>query len=463
MGLEGKKALVVGAGISGIWAAKLLAAKGAEVVLNDQAQLDSTKFENLNGISLKGGGHRADIFENKDLIVLSPGVPTELEPIATLLSKAKKSGSEIIGETELAARFVTAPIIAVTGTNGKSTTTTLLAKMFELEEKKVFSGGNLGTPLCQYVLNNNDAHIIVLEVSSFQLEKIVSFKPFISIMLNISADHLDRYNSMGDYVEAKNRIFMNQSPSDYAIINAEDKIITKLSSKIEAVIVPFGATKKHRDGIFLKNKYIASEIDGHKVLFDSKVIESMGGHNLENCMAAIGAALLCDISIKSIIKGIEEFVGLPHRMEYVDSARNVSFYDDSKATNVGALIKSLETIENKVILIAGGKDKGGSYAPLKSLLRKNARALVLIGEAAQRMKESLGDDVNTLVAKDMEDAVSNAWCMAKEGDMVLLSPACSSFDMFSGYGERGDAFKKAVKKILSNVKKNNFKKPAVAH
>ena len=264
-------------------------------------------------------------------------------------------------------------------------------------------------------------------------------------------------------LKRKNRIFMNQSQNEYAIVNVEDEIINKLSSNIGAKIVPFGTSKTHSGGIYLNGKSIASEIEGHKALFDAKVIETMGQHNLENCMAAIGAALLCDISTQSITKGFEEFVGLPHRMEYVDSAKNISFYDDSKATNVGALIKSLEAVANKVVLIAGGKDKGGSYAPLKKPLKEKARALVLIGEAAQRMEEALSNDVETVIADSMEDAVTKAWQRAKEGDMILLSPACSSFDMFSGYGERGDAFKKSVKRILSAKKEDNFKEPALAH
>ncbi|MBE9504417.1 MAG: UDP-N-acetylmuramoyl-L-alanine--D-glutamate ligase, partial [Proteobacteria bacterium] len=262
MELRGKNCLVIGAGKSGLAAARLLAGKGATVVVNDKAELGHLEFHEAENITLRGGGHNDDIFKNQDLIVLSPGVPANVKPLSDLLAQAEVEGAEIISEIELASRYVKAPIIAVGGTNGKSTTTTLLANMLELGGKKVFSGGNLGTPFCQHVLNDEEADIIVLEVSSFQLERIKTLRPFISILLNISADHLDRYKSMEEYIDAKNRVFMNQCSSDYAVINGEDESVRQLSSAIRAGIVPFGVKTRHSGGVYMSNNYLTSEIEG---------------------------------------------------------------------------------------------------------------------------------------------------------------------------------------------------------
>lgn len=454
MDLKEKNCLVIGAGKSGIAAARLLARNGAKVVVNDKAELDHLEFHEAENITLRGGGHNDDIFKNQDLIVLSPGVPANVKPLSDLLAQAEVEGAEIISEIELASRYVKAPIIAIGGTNGKSTTTTLLANMLELGGKKVFSGGNLGTPFCQHVLNGEEADIIALEVSSFQLEGIKTFRPFISILLNITSDHLDRYKSMEEYIDAKNKIFMNQCSGDYAVVNDEDERVKQLTSEITARIIPFGVNKQHKGGVYMSNNCLTSEMEGHKVMLDGELLKNMGRHNLENVMAAVAAAILCDVSPQSISQAIEGFVGLPHRMEYVADVCGISFYDDSKATNVGALLRSLETVEQKVILIAGGKDKGGSYDCLKGIIRDKVNGLVLIGEAARGMREALGSKLKTFMADNMEEAVEHAWHLASEGDMILLSPACSSFDMFSNYSERGDAFKEAARSLVARIEDN---------
>jgi len=449
--LKDKKSLVIGAGKSGIAAARLLARESADVILNDLSDLSHLGYLKDEGISIEGGGHSAAVFEGRELIVLSPGVPADSSPLLELLAGAIADGAEIISEIELGSRFVDAPVIAVAGTNGKSTTTTLIGHILERSGKKVFAGGNLGTPLCQFILDGDFADILVLEVSSFQLERIETFKPFISIMLNISPDHLDRYRSMDEYVAAKGNLFMNQDSGDYAVLNMDDELVSGISSGIRAKIVPFGGVTEHCGGVYLKGDSIVSEIDGHHAGISASLLDRIGRFNMDNVMAAFAAALLCEVPEDIIVSAIDGFKGLTHRMEYVGDICGVRFFDDSKATNVGALMKSLEGIEGKVILIAGGKDKGGSYEPLKDIVAEKVKELILIGEAAAKMKEVLGGKTRTTIAATMEDAVGHAWTLAGEGESVLLSPACSSFDMFKSYAERGDAFKDAVKSLASGI------------
>jgi len=448
MNLKGINALVVGAGKSGVAAAMFLAARGANVLLNDRSDMGHLKALEKEGISLVSGEHRAELFIDKELIVLSPGVPANAHPLSQVISDAELSGAEVISEVELASRFVKAPVIAVAGTNGKSTTTSLIGEILEHGGKKVFTGGNLGVPFTQYALESDLADTVVLEVSSFQLERIERFRPWISVLLNITPDHLDRYGSMKEYVEAKGRLFMNQEPEDFAVVNMDDNIVAEFSSQINARIIPFGSVRPHPGGVYLKGANIVSDIEGKKAEFNLESIDPDGIHNPENLMASIAVSLLCDIPQKLTIEAIEGFRGLSHRMEYAGERSNVRFYDDSKATNVGALMKNLETVKKKVVLIAGGKDKGGAYEPLVKLVSGKVRGLVLIGEAAGKIRAALGESAPTVLASSMEEAVDRAWSLARSGDIVLLSPACSSFDMFTGYAERGDVFKRAVLRLI---------------
>lgn len=458
MELKGKKCIVVGAGKSGLSAARFLAGMGAEVVLNDRADLEAlfgpkekVQFEE-EGIDLAGGGHHAELFLDRALIVLSPGVPASAQPLASVLADAEKRGAEVISELELGYRFIDARLIAVTGTNGKSTVTTLLETVLAKAGKKVFAGGNLGTPLTEYLIGGDRADIAILEVSSFQLERIKDFRPFISIMLNVTADHLDRYASMDAYVEAKKRIFMNQTEGEFAILNMDDERVAGFASSIKAMTIPFGLTGHGAGGVFIDGERIISDIEGRKASIEISLFEKNGIYNVENAMAVFAAAMLCGLSGKQFCAGLEEFEPLPHRMQRVGEYMGIGFYDDSKATNVGAAVNSLENAKGRVVLIAGGKDKGGSYEPLKEIVREKAKGVVLLGEAAATISSALAGTAHIIFAEGMKDAVIQAFKLASKGDSVILSPACSSFDMYKNYMDRGLAFQEAVRTLISEMK-----------
>lgn len=461
MELKDKKTIVVGAGKSGISAARFLASKGAKVTLNDVTSLEQLKGIEEEGISLEGGGHRASLFEEKDIIVLSPGVPANAGPLCSILAMAEKRGAEIISEIELGSRFISAPIIAVAGTNGKSTTTAFIGELLANAGNEVFVGGNIGIPLTEYLLEGAKADYIVLEVSSFQLERISTFRPFVSILLNITADHLDRYDSMAEYIEAKKRLFMNQGEGDFAIVNGGDKIAASLMPHIKASIVPMNGCNNKGVGTTLSGEKIVARAGDNKREISLADVKNSAISHIENVMAALGVACICDITEKVFSDTLKFFKGLPHRMELAGSVSGISFYDDSKATNVGAVVKTLQSVDSKVILIAGGKDKGGSYGPLKPVFKEKVKSLVLIGEAAPAMEAALGKVVETVRAASMDDALEKAWVKAKEGDLIVLSPACSSFDMFSDYAERGRVFKEAVSRLIAGEAGNRTYKEEV--
>jgi len=442
--LKGKKCIVVGGGKSGISAARFLLSKGASVTINDRASLEGLKELEGLGVLLEGGSHSSSFFEGKDVVVVSPGVPTDIEPLSTILAEAEKSGAEIISEIELASRFISAPIIAIAGTNGKSTTTAFIGELLGNSGKEVFVGGNIGIPLTEYLLEGGSADYIVLEVSSFQLERISTFKPYISILLNITADHLDRYKSMDEYVAAKKQLFMNQDGNDYAIANVTDEIISAFVPQIKAHLIPLGGTNESGEGIYLSGDAIVVKAENIKSEVSLSQIRCSAISHVENVMAALGVAAICSVSEKVFTETLKSFKGLSHRMELVARAGGISFYDDSKATNVGAVNKTLEGIDGKVVLIAGGKDKGGSYEPLKTVVKDKVRVLILIGEAANAIEAAIGSEVETVRASSMDDAVMKALDKALDGDSVVLSPACSSFDMFSDFAERGRVFKASV-------------------
>lgn len=456
MELKGKKSIVVGAGKSGISAARFLAMRGAEVILNDQADLAAKpemKQLEKEGIVIAGGGHLTELFSDRELIVLSPGVPATALPLASMLADAEKRGAEVISELELGYRFTDAKVIAVTGTNGKSTVTTLLEKILAKAGKKVFAGGNLGTPLTEYLIDGDDkADIAILEVSSFQLERIKNFRPFISIMLNVTADHLDRYASMDDYVEAKKRIFMNQAVGDFAILNMDDERVARFAPSIKAVTIPFGVNSRQAGGVFIDGDVILSDIEGRKASIEISLFEKNGIHNIENAMATFAAAMLSGLTEKEFCAGLEGFEPLPHRMQLVGEYLGIGFYDDSKATNVGAAVNSLENAKGRVVLIAGGKDKGGSYGPLKEIVREKAKGVVLLGEAAVTISSALGGGSHIIFAEGMKEAVIQAFKLASKGDSIILSPACSSFDMYKNYIDRGMAFQESVRALISELK-----------
>jgi UDP-N-acetylmuramoylalanine--D-glutamate ligase len=436
MELSGKRVVVVGLGKSGVAAAKLCLSRGATVVGTDSAPADKISPEaKALGVELVLGGHAGAPFDAAHLIVVSPGVPNLPE-----LTQAELAGVEVIGELELASRFIEAPIVAIGGTNGKSTTTTLVGDMFNAAGLKTFVGGNLGTPAAEAVDKNYE--VVVFEVSSFQLERAPSFRPRVSVLLNITEDHLDRYPSFLAYAEAKGNAFQSQNTDDYAIIPDNDEDCRRQARRGRAQLLSFGGY-----GDYAVSGRTVTETRSGEV-FDLERSALHGRHNLENAAAAIAAARALDLSAAHIRQALAAFRPLPHRMARVASVQGVTFYDDSKGTNVGASVTALRGLsEPRGVLIAGGRDKQGAYEPLVEALEAKGRAVVVIGEAAERIAHAVGTRVPVLRAASMDEAVNKAFAQAEAGDAVLLSPACSSFDMFKSYADRGDQFVAAVQRL----------------
>jgi UDP-N-acetylmuramoylalanine--D-glutamate ligase len=449
MELKNKKALIVGFGKTGLATTHFLLKKGAAVTLADhQKKINIPKEFLEKGVLIETGEHKIETFTNQDLIVVSPGVPLIIRPII----EAQARGIEVISEIELAYRFLSTPLIAVTGTNGKTTTTSLLQHMFKISGKKTFVGGNIGTPLIECVSSGQQADYAIAEISSFQLESTKGFKPYISVLLNITEDHLDRYPSFDDYVYAKSRIFMNQKESDIAVLNFDDSHVKPLAQKINAETFYFSTKTCMEKGAYDNGAFHFCRGGGEKITFSVKDVLLKGTHNRENMLAAASVGFLCKLPEEKIRRALLTFAGLPHRMEFVDEVGSVNFFNDSKGTNVGACIKSLESLNPPIILIAGGKDKGGSYLPLKNLIKKKVKALILLGEAKKRMQEELGSTVPTVTTDSLEEAVKEAHSKAEKGDLILFSPACSSFDMFKNYEHRGECFKDLVRSLKCTTK-----------
>lgn len=439
-----RKVVVVGLGATGKATALFLQEKGAQLTVSEvrgkEALEPVISTLSSQGIAVETGGHRLETFLRAELIVVSPGVPLDSAP----LRAAAERGIEIISEIELASRSIHTPLIAVTGTNGKTTTVNLIAEIFRASGKKIFLGGNVGTPLIEYVRDGEAADYLIIEISSFQLEGIRAFKPFISVLLNIDYDHLDRYASYEDYIAAKARIFMNQSAREYAVLNADDPEVQKLSSAINATTLYFSCGKEVPQGISSRDNYLYYHNGTGTTRFTLAPLYLKGIHNLHNIMAATVVSTLCGCPPQSIEHTIKHFKGLPHRLELFQETRNIKFYDDSKATNVGSVVRALEALEPPLILIAGGKDKGGSYRPLRPLIKDKVKVLILLGEAKEKMYQELSSLTHTLLADTFEEAVKQSLQHASPGDTVLLSPACSSFDMFKNYEERGETFKTLI-------------------
>lgn len=440
MQITAKRAIVVGLGASGVSAARLLRDRGVEVIGTDSAPRDrlSPTIAEL-GIEVVAGGHTGVPFREVDLIVVSPGVPQLAELVA-----AESAGVEVIGELELACRFIDAPMIAVGGTNGKSTVTTLTALMFEQAGYRTFAGGNLGTPLSVAVGGNWER--LVVEVSSFQLERILQFKPKVSILLNVTEDHLDRYPSFLAYAEAKGNAFVRQDAEDFAVIPHGDAICEEQARRGRGHRLTFGAVGDYR----IHGRSVIEVATGTEFSLEGSRLH--GGHNVGNAAACIAAARALGVGDDSIRRAIERFEPLGHRMAFVAEHAGVRYYDDSKGTNVGASVTALLGLaEARGVLIAGGRDKLGSYEPLVDALRQKGRALVVIGEAADAIAGAAAGVLPVEKATTMVDAVARAQRLAQSGDAVLLSPACASFDMFKSYAERGDRFVEAVKTLTSSA------------
>jgi UDP-N-acetylmuramoylalanine--D-glutamate ligase len=447
MDLHGKRVLVVGMARTGIATAKFLKAKGSLVttteVKSEEEMKEAVQELKGMGLSTEWGGHQTETFLKQDLIVVSPGVDLSMDPI----QKAIRHGVRVISEIELAYHFIRVPILAITGTNGKTTTTLLIGEMLKEDGKKVGVGGNVGEPLILFADGRDRWEVLVVEISSFQLEAIEDFRPRISVLLNITEDHLDRYCSYTDYIKAKMRIFANQNSGDAAILNKDDPIVMQFGEKAKAKKVLFSMSEKIGEGAFSNGQTIFLRLAGKGEEYSLAETPLKGVHNVENMMAALTTARIFGCSKKAVQDVLRRFKGLEHRLEFVREIGGVRFYNDSKGTNVGSVVKSLQSFSEPVILIAGGKDKNGDLSPLKELVRKRVKHLILIGEAKERMNHELGGLTDTVMAKTMEEAVSLARQKAKGREVVLLSPACSSFDMFKDYKERGKVFKEAVKRL----------------
>lgn len=447
MELLNKKILVVGLARTGVAVARFLAAQGARVTvtdMKDEAAL-APLLEQLADLDIdyELGRHERHSFLMADLIVVSPGVPMDIKPL--LLAKAQRR--PVISEIELAARFLAAPIVAITGTNGKTTTTTLTGEIFAACGFKTFVGGNIGNPLIELVTSGEAVDRVVVELSSFQLEGIVDFRPQVAVLLNITEDHLDRYATYQEYIDAKLRIFENQTSADYAVLNIDDPLVAAYAGKMKARVVPMSQRQELAQGIFYCNGSIVYRWEGREELFATASFRLKGVHNIENIMAALASTLLMGCDAGQALAAVEAFAGLPHRMEFVREVRGVAWYEDSKGTNVGSVVKSLESFDSGITLIAGGKDKGGEYTPLADLVKERVSHLILIGEAKERMRNALGSLTDTHLADTLEDAVALAHRLTSPGGVVLFSPACSSFDMFKNYEERGERFKSLVRSL----------------
>ena len=455
MEIAGRKALVLGAARSGIASARFLAQRGATVALNDRKPLGEWSPGALRlkteGVGLVEGDPPSWLLDQIDLVVISPGVPTKAIPIRY----ADRRGAEVIGEVELASRFLRGRIVAITGTNGKTTTTSLIGEMLKDAGLNVQVGGNIGTALISMIDSSRDDGWNVVELSSFQLETIVDFHPAVAAVLNVTPNHMDRYETLMDYAAAKHNIFRNQTSGDVAILNADDEIVSSWAKGLRAHVVPFSVKQELAEGLLLRGRDLVSRTtDGEKVLLTRDDLQLRGTHNVENVLAALAAGLACGASPESLRETARRFQAVEHRLEEVAEIEGVRFVNDSKATSVDATTKALEAFADeagKVVLILGGKGKQAPYSPLADLIKAGVRKMILIGEDARTIESEIGNAAPFVHAQDMADAVMKGFAEAHKGDVVLLAPACASFDMFDSFEHRGRVFKEEVSSLKSRV------------
>ena len=454
MNIAGRKSLVLGAGKSGIASAKFLAERGAVVALHDKKEVENwtdaaRSLKESHNVGLISGDIPSWLLDQIDLVVISPGVPTNTIPARYV---DRKDG-EVIGEVELAYRFLKGRVVGITGSNGKTTTTTLIGELLKHSGIETQVGGNIGTPLLSLAETSTADSWTVVELSSFQLETIRDFRPNVGICLNVTPNHLDRYNSFTDYAAAKHRLFMNQTQDDVAILNADDKITAEWAGGLKANAVLFSVEHELDEGLFLRgSELVCRANDKEKVFTTRGEIFLRGLHNVENVLASLAAGLACGASVESMRETIRDFKGVEHRIEFVEEIDGVKFYNDSKATSVDATLKALEAMsENagKTVLILGGRGKNAPYAPLIDLIEKNVQALVLIGEDADNIESQLKGHTEIIRADSMAKAVKESFATARSGDVVLLAPACASFDMFKSFEERGTVFKEEVRSLAA--------------
>ena len=445
MDLNNKRVLVVGLGRSGVASALFLQSHGAKVTVSDSKPQDQLRQEIPvlldHGIAVETGRHGERTFQNQDLIVVSPGVPVDAQPLA----QARALGEQVIGEVELAAAFLTGPVVAITGSNGKTTTTTLVGEILAKAGFETLVGGNIGTPAISLVEKATPGTVTVLEVSSFQLETIHAFRPRVAVVLNVTPDHLDRHRTFEAYAAAKARVFENQQEQDFAVLNADDPTCVSMAASIKAQVFWFDRKREVDQGAFVRQGTVHLRREGreHEIMPVSE-IPLKGAHNVENVLAAICTAELMGSPPDVIRSAVREFKAVEHRLQYVATVRGVEYYNDSKATNVDATIKALESFPGKIHLILGGKDKGSDYTVLNGLLRERVKYVYTIGAAAEKIQKHIAGATKIVSSGTLDNAVTQSTANAQTGDIVLLAPACASFDQFQNYEHRGSVFKELV-------------------
>ena len=449
MDLNNKRVLVVGLGKSGVASALFLKSRGARVTVSDSKHETELRDEILllleHGITIETGGHGDRTFRGQDLIVVSPGVPFD----APQLVQARSLGESVIGEIELAAQFLQGPIVAITGSNGKTTTTSLAGEIIVAGKFPTLVGGNIGTPAITFVDQAGPSTWTVLEVSSFQLETIVAFRPRIAVILNITPDHLDRHKTFENYVNAKARIFENQRENDFTVLNADDPATVGLSKRTGGQIFWFSRKRELEKGAYVRGANIYFR-DGHfeREILPVSEVSLKGAHNLENVLAGVSIGILAGCEPEQIRQAVRNFKAVEHRLEFVARVAGVDYYNDSKATNVDATVKALESFPANIHLILGGKDKGSDYTVLNELLRQRVKRVYTIGAAAAKIESQIQGAAEIEHAETLENAVRRASESAVAGDVILLAPACASFDQFQSYEHRGRVFKEAVHSMM---------------
>lgn len=451
---KGKKVLIVGFGISGVAAAKYFSCQDAKIFVTDikprEDFLVSIELCANLKIEYEFGKHSTSLFQTADLIVVSPGVPLAMKP----LEEAKRLGIPIVNDVVLALESIKEPIIAITGTNGKTTTSTLISEMLKADGKSVFLGGNIGKSLLDYVLEGIKVDFVVVELSSFQLELLSYIKTVVSVFTNIEQDHLDHYGSMESYILAKKKLLQLSSPETFVVINDDDQSLSSFKNEGFGRLLIFKRQNPKQSGLsefvgaFLNQelRQVFCNVGSKKgESYDLTNFRLLGVHNKENFMAAVCAAKAVGVATDSIKIVIQNFKGVPHRLEFVRKKEGVYFFNDSKGTNVTSVQRSISSFQsNPIILIAGGRDKGSDFSPLVELVRKKCKVLILIGEAKEKLNRVLGDYAETYIVGTFEEAILLSYQKSRNGDVVLFSPACSSYDMFKNYEERGDRFKQLV-------------------
>ncbi len=455
MNLEGKRVLVVGLGDTGEALCSFLLHQRAQVKVSEKKKPEELSqkisFWGEKGVTIEAGKHNQKSFIEADLIVLSPGVPWLPE-----LEAARAKGVKIISEIELAYKFLKGKVVGITGSNGKSTTATLTQKILEEGGLETYLAGNIGTPLISFVENSKDNHIYVTEISSFQLKHIEQFRASVSVLLNISPDHLDWHPSFNDYYEAKKKLIVSQRKNDIAILNRDDPLVWALKEEGKFQVYAFSRKRNVSRGCFLQGDWIVLSDKKEEKLIRTSVIPLLGIHNQENIMASALVGYILGIPVSRIEEPIRSFRGLEHRLEKVRTVNGVDFYDDSKATNIDATSKSIQSFDRNIILILGGRDKGSDFKKLRKPVKERVKKVILLGEAKEKIKTALKDTVPMEIASSLKEAVRFGYSEAKPGEVVLLAPACTSFDMFQNFEERGEVFKREALALEKRFRKERL-------